>query len=52
MNFIINLDSRKDRWKKIEQQFKNNNLSFERFSAIEPNNLTKMINRVGQTEVL
>ena len=37
MNFIINLDSRKDRWKKIEQQFKNNNLSFERFSAIEPN---------------
>lgn len=35
--FIINLDSRPDRWEKIEQQLKDKNITnYERFSAIRP----------------
>ena len=36
MNYIINLDSRRDRWEKMKEQTDNLNLKVERFSAICP----------------
>lgn len=36
MNYIINLDSRKDRWEKMKEQTDSLNLKVERFSAICP----------------
>lgn len=36
MNYIINLDSRPDRWKKMKEQTDKLNLQVERFSAICP----------------
>ena len=36
MNYIINLDSREDRWKKMKEQTDKLNLKVERFSAICP----------------
>lgn len=37
--YCINLDSRTDRWKKCSEQFEKMDLSVERFSAIDKNNI-------------
>jgi GR25 family glycosyltransferase involved in LPS biosynthesis len=56
MNYIINLDSRKDRWEKMESQLKQQkeNLNIERFSAIRPSwsNLDHYISRMEKDFLL
>ncbi|KJV80141.1 glycosyltransferase 25 family protein [Rickettsia hoogstraalii str. RCCE3] len=38
--FIVNLDRSTDRYNNISKQFDNNNLSYERFSAVDGYNLS------------
>ncbi|XVN40439.1 MAG: glycosyltransferase family 25 protein [Rickettsia endosymbiont of Argas persicus] len=45
--FVINLDCSINRFNNIKQQFDDNNLSYERFSAVDGYNL-QMINNEGQ----
>lgn len=56
MNYIINLDTRKDRWEKMENQLKEQkeDLNIERFSAIRPtwNNLDHYVSRMGKDFLL
>lgn len=56
MNYIINLDSRKDRWEKMESQLKQQkeNLNIERFSAIRPSwsNLDHYVSRMEKDFLL
>ncbi len=56
MNYIINLDSREDRWKKMEKQLKEQkeNLNIERFSAIRPSwsNLDHYVSRMEKDFLL
>lgn len=50
MNYIINLDSRKDRWEKMEKQIKEQkeDLNITRFPAVRPSwtNLNHFVNRM------
>lgn len=56
MNYIINLDSRRDRWKKMEEQLKEQkeDLNIERFSAIRPSwsNLDHYVSRMEKDFLL
>lgn len=56
MNYIINLDSRKDRWEKMETQLKQQkeDLKIERFSAIRPSwsNLDHYVSRMEKDFLL